>query len=66
MLFGIVYSALAIIIIMLYGYATSVPQSNALGGFDYSRNYRATPRQAIYTIIGLAVIVGIAYFLSKK
>jgi hypothetical protein len=62
----LVYSALAIIIIILYEYAAGVPQSNAPGGFDYSRNYRATPRQTIYTIIGLAVIVGIAYFLSKK
>jgi hypothetical protein len=51
---------------MLYGYAASVPQSNAPGGFDYSLHGRATGRQAIYTIIGMAVIVGIAYFLSKR
>ena len=62
----LVYSALAIIIIMSYAYAASVPQSNTPGGFDYSLHGRATERQAIYVIIGLAVIIGIAYFLSKR
>jgi cell division protein FtsW (lipid II flippase) len=62
----LVYSALAIIIIMSYTYAASVPKSNTPGGFDYSLHGRATERQAIYVIIGLAVIVGIVYFLSKR
>jgi hypothetical protein len=59
----LVYSALAIMIIMLYGYAAKAPPSNFL---DTSIAGRATPRQGIYTLIGLAVIIGIAYFLSKR
>ena len=62
----LVYSALAIIIIMSYAYAASVPQSNAPGGFDYNPVGFGSPRMGIYAIIGLAVIVGIAYFLSKR
>ena len=62
----LVYSALAIIVIMLYGYAPSVPQSNAPGGFDYNPVGFGSPRMGIYAIIGLAVIVGVAYFLSKR
>ena len=41
----------------------SAPPSNWL---DTGLQGRATPRQAIYVIIGMAVIVGIAYFLSKR
>ena len=50
-------------IIMLYEYAASAPPSNFL---DTSVAGRATPRQGIYTLIGLDVIVGIVYFLSKR
>ena len=48
---------------MLYGYAAKAPPSNFL---DTSIAGRATPRQGVYTLIGLAVIIGIAYFLSKR
>ena len=51
---------------MSYAYAASVPQSNAPGGFDYNPVGFGSPRMGIYAIIGLAVIVGIAYFLSKR
>jgi hypothetical protein len=62
----LVYSALSIIVIMSYAYAASVQQSNAPGGFDYDPVGFGSPRMGIYAIIGLAVIIGIAYFLSKR
>jgi hypothetical protein len=62
----LVYSALAIIIILSYAYAASMRQSNAPGGFDYNPMGFGSPRMGIYAIIGLAVIVDIAYFLSKR
>jgi hypothetical protein len=62
----LVYSALAIIIIMSSAYVAIVPQSNASGGFDYNPVGFGSPRMGIYAIIGLAVIIGIAYFLSKR
>src|ERR1051326_5697769 len=48
----LVHSALAIMIIMLYGYTASAPHSNFL---DTSISGRATPRQGLYTLIGIAV-----------
>lgn len=47
-------------------YLVIISTPNVPDGLDYSLHGRATERQAIYVIIGLAVIVGIAYFLSKK
>lgn len=51
---------------MSYAYAASVPQSNMPGGFDYNPTGSGSPKMGIYAIIGLVVIVGIAYFLSNR